>query len=233
MIATILAGLISAALQQQPIIDGTIVDSATHAPIARVIVLDVASRRQALTDSAGRFTIAVPMPATLRFAHVGYATREVVATTADLRIELPPSPRTLERVTVMAIRGGADEAAPVSQRTVTHDEIERRSFGQEVPLLLQSSTPSMTAYAETGNYWGYSYMRLRGIDQSRINLTIDGIPLNDPEDQVLYFADFPDLASSLESVQVQRGVGTSSAGTASFAGSINFETTPLAGKAGS
>ena len=136
--------------------------------------------------------------------------------------------RRLERVTVTAIRGGAiGEGAPLSQRTLTRAEIEQRSFGQEVPLLLQG-TPSVTSYAETGNYWGYSYTRLRGIDQSRINLTIDGIPLNDPEDQVLYFADFPDLASSIESVQIQRGVGTSSAGTASFAGSINFETSPLA-----
>ena len=138
--------------------------------------------------------------------------------------------RKLERVTVTAIRGGAiGEGAPLSQRTLTRAEIEQRSFGQEVPLLLQG-TPSVTSYAETGNYWGYSYTRLRGIDQSRINLTIDGIPLNDPEDQVLYFADLPDLASSIESVQIQRGVGTSSAGSASFAGSINFETAPLAAR---
>src|SRR5206468_4183343 len=60
------------------------------------------------------------------------------------------------------------------------------------------------------------------------NLTIDGIPLNDPEDQVLYFADFPDLANSIASVQVQRGVGTSSNGTAAYGGSINMETIPLA-----
>ena len=138
--------------------------------------------------------------------------------------------RRLEGVTVTAIRGGAiGEGAPLSQRTLGKAEIEQRSFGQEVPLLLQG-TPSVTSYAETGNYWGYSYTRLRGIDQSRINLTIDGIPLNDPEDQVLYFADLPDLASSIESVQIQRGVGTSSAGTASFAGSINFETAPLAAR---
>jgi iron complex outermembrane receptor protein len=140
--------------------------------------------------------------------------------------------RKLERVTITAFRAGQSGTdAPISQRTLGRQEIEQRSFGQEVPLLLQGA-PSITSYAETGNYWGYSYIRLRGIDQSRINLTIDGIPLNDPEDQVLYFADFPDLASSLESVQIQRGVGTSSAGTASIAGSINFETTPLASNPG-
>ena len=130
----------------------------------------------------------------------------------------------LERITVTAIR--ARDEAPISSKTIGPAEIERRSFGQDVPLLLQG-TPSLTAYSETGNYWGYSYMRMRGIDQSRINLTLDGIPLNDPEDQVLYFADFPDLANSVSSIQVQRGVGTSAPGTASYGGSINFQTLPL------
>lgn len=132
---------------------------------------------------------------------------------------------TLEAVTVAAIRARA--AAPVSAKTIGPVELERRSFGQDVPVLLQG-TPSLTSYAETGNYWGYSYIRLRGIDQSRINLTLDGIPLNDPEDQVLYFTDFPDLANSIHSVQIQRGVGTSAPGTASYGGSINFQSVPLA-----
>jgi iron complex outermembrane receptor protein len=135
----------------------------------------------------------------------------------------------MERVMISAVRGG--DAAPISQKTLTQRDIAPRYFGQDVPLVLQGAAPSLTAYAETGNYWGYSYIRLRGIDQSRINLTIDGIPLNDPEDQVLYFADFPDLANSLRSVQVQRGVGTSSNGTAAYAGSINMETVPLAAAA--
>ena len=134
--------------------------------------------------------------------------------------------RQLERVTIAAVRAAG--TAPISQKTITQAEIEPRYFGQDVPMVLQGTAPSLTAYAETGTYWGYSYIRLRGIDQSRINLPIDGIPINDPEDQVLYFADFPDLTNSLHSVQVQRGVGTSTNGTASFAGSINMETTPLA-----
>ena len=132
----------------------------------------------------------------------------------------------LERVMISAVR--ASGTAPISERTLNDAELARRNFGQDVPLVLQGASPSLTSYAETANYWGYSYIRLRGIDQSRINLTLDGIPLNDPEDQVLYFADFPDLATSLRSVQVQRGVGTSSSGTAAYAGSINMETIPLA-----
>jgi iron complex outermembrane receptor protein len=133
----------------------------------------------------------------------------------------------LERVMISALRGSG--AAVISQKTLTSQDLAPRYFGQDVPLLLQGAAPSLTSYAETGNYWGYSYIRLRGIDQSRINLTLDGIPLNDPEDQVLYFADFPDLANSLGSVQVQRGVGTSSNGTAAYAGSINMESLPIFG----
>src|SRR5690348_10825198 len=147
MIAPILVAVVSAALAQQPTVSGTVIDSATHAPIARVIVLDVASRRQTLSDSGGHFSIATRVPATLRFAHVGYASREVSVSTGDVSVSLAPSPRTLEEMTVTAFRAGSDESAPVSQHTLTHEAIDRRSFGQEVPLLLQS-TPSMTSYAE-------------------------------------------------------------------------------------
>ncbi len=144
---------------------------------------------------------------------------------ADTSRTQSDSARRIERVTVSAIR--ASNAAPISQKTIGRSTIERRQFGQDVPLLLTGASPSLSAHTETGTNWGYSYLRLRGIDQTRINITIDGIPLNDMEDQVLYFANFGDLMSSVQSVQVQRGVGTSTAGTASFAGSVNFETMPI------
>jgi iron complex outermembrane receptor protein len=135
------------------------------------------------------------------------------------------SARRIEGVLVTAIRASA--AAPIAEKTIPRPAIARRQFGQDVPLLLVGAAPSLTAHTETGTNWGYSYLRLRGMDQTRINITIDGIPLNDMEDQVLYFANLADLMSSVQSVQVQRGVGTSSAGTASFAGSVNFETMPV------
>ena len=136
------------------------------------------------------------------------------------------SVRSIEGVLVRAIR--ANSQAPISQRTIGRAEITQRHFGQDVPMLLMNAAPSMTSHTETGTNWGYSYLRLRGIDQTRINITLDGVPLNDMEDQVLYFANLADLMSNVQSVQVQRGVGTSTAGTASFAGSVNFETMPVA-----
>lgn len=178
------------------------------------------------------------------FAHVRAATRPLFATAllvapigawAQAPAQAPrrdtsaraDSSQRLERVQISAIR--AAELAPIAQKTIGRDGILARHFGQDVPLLLQAVSPSLTAHTETGTSSGYSYLRLRGLDQTRINVTIDGVPLNDMEDQVLYFANFADLMGSVQSVQVQRGVGTSTAGTASFAGSVNFETMPLAG----
>ena len=145
---------------------------------------------------------------------------------ADSARAASDSARRIEQVLVRAIR--ASDAAPIAQKTINRAAIAERNFGQDVPLLLQGASPSITAHTETGTTSGYSYLRLRGMDQTRINITIDGVPLNDPEDQVLYFANFADLMANVQSVQVQRGVGTSTAGTASYAGSLNFETTPIA-----
>jgi iron complex outermembrane receptor protein len=132
--------------------------------------------------------------------------------------------RRLESVTVMAVRAGA----PSARTTLDAADLARTYTGQDVPLLLQRA-PAVTAFAESGSQYNYSYVRLRGIDQSRINLTLDGVPLNEPEDQQAYFSNFPDLANSLRSVQVQRGVGTSSYGQSAYGGSVNFETLALAG----
>lgn len=132
---------------------------------------------------------------------------------------------TLEAVTVSAIRARGE--APISQKTLGLRDIEERHHGQDIPMLLQG-TPSLTIKSETGTPWGYSYIRLRGMEHRRINFTLDGIPLNDPEDHVLYFADFPDLGNSIQSVQLQRGVGTSSNGVAAYAGSVNMESVSLA-----
>ena len=132
----------------------------------------------------------------------------------------------LERVLVRAVR--AEDAAPIAQTTIGRATIAERSFAQDVPLLLQGAAPSLTAHAESGTPWGYSYLRLRGLDQTRISVSLDGIPLNDPEDHQLFFANFPDLLAGVQSVQVQRGVGTTGTGTAAYAGSVNFETKPIA-----
>jgi iron complex outermembrane receptor protein len=131
---------------------------------------------------------------------------------------------TLETVVVNAVRSTI--VTPAAQSTMTRDQITKTFTGQDAPNLL-NTMPSMTSYSDAGGYSGYSYVRLRGIDQTRINITLDGVPLNDPEDQVLYFSNVPDFLNSIQSVQVQRGVGSSTFGTASYAGSMNFQSVPL------
>lgn len=130
-----------------------------------------------------------------------------------------------ETMVVSGIR--AEEETPVTKTDIPREEIEKRYYGQDVPLLLRDA-PGVTAYSESGSGGtGYSYISLRGISPSRINFTLDGVPLADSEDMGTYFADFPDLARSLESVQIQRGVGTSTVGTPSFGGSVNMQSVAL------
>ncbi len=131
---------------------------------------------------------------------------------------------TLESVVVRAVRAGG--AAPTSQSFLDRATIERTYAGQDAPLALLGAT-GVTAASDAGAFSGYSSIRLRGVDQTRLSISVDGVPLNDPEDQVLYFSNVPDFMNSMQSVRVQRGVGSSAFGTASFAGSIDFESMPL------
>mgnify|MGYP001944365935 CR=1 FL=1 len=134
----------------------------------------------------------------------------------------------LEEVTIQAVRAG--ENAPVSQVTVAKKDIEKVYTGQDGAFLLEEISPSIVSYSESGTgLSNYGQMRLRGIDQSRINITLNGVPLNDMLDQGVFFSNFTDFGNSIESVQIQRGVGTSTNGVASYAGSINFESLSLTG----
>ncbi|AFM06191.1 outer membrane receptor protein [Bernardetia litoralis DSM 6794] len=115
----------------------------------------------------------------------------------------------------------ADKATPVTFQNISLKEIKQKSVGQE-PSFLLSQTPSVTHYSDAGNSQGYSYFRLRGIDQTRINITLDGVPLNEPEDQGAYFSNYPDIFNSVSKIQIQRGVGTSKNGVASYGGSVQL-----------
>jgi iron complex outermembrane receptor protein len=115
----------------------------------------------------------------------------------------------------------AEKLTPVTFLNLDGRALARKSVGQE-PSFLLSETPSITAYSDAGSTQGYAYFRLRGIDQTRINTTLNGVPLNEPEDQGAYFSNYPDLLNSVSSIQIQRGVGTSQNGTASYGGSIQL-----------
>jgi iron complex outermembrane receptor protein len=124
-----------------------------------------------------------------------------------------------EEVVVQAVR--ADERTPVTKTDLERGQIELVNRGQEMPFLL-GTAPAVNFQSDSGIAAGYAYFNIRGIGQTRLNITLDGVPLQDPEDQALYFANFGDFASVVDSIQVQRGVGTSGIGSASYGGSVNF-----------
>ncbi|MBL0357950.1 MAG: TonB-dependent receptor plug domain-containing protein [Chitinophagaceae bacterium] len=130
----------------------------------------------------------------------------------------------LKPVEVLAIR--AADKAPFAKTTITQKEIEKVNLGQDLPLIL-SQLPSVVANSDAGNGVGYTGIRIRGTDATRINVTLNGIPYNDAESQGTFFVDLPDFASSANSIQVQRGVGTSSNGAGAFGASINLATNEL------
>ena len=127
----------------------------------------------------------------------------------------------LEEVTVSAIKAKND--TPVSFVNLSKENIEKTNLAQDIPILLKN-TPSVVTHSDAGAGIGYSSIRIRGSDQTRVNVTINGIPYNDSESMQVYWVDLPDFASSVENIQIQRGVGTSTNGPGAFGGSINIQT---------
>lgn len=128
---------------------------------------------------------------------------------------------TLNDVIVSSVR--AKDKNPITFTNVSKQELAPRNLGQDIPVLL-NYLPSVVTTTDAGNGIGYTYMRVRGADGSRINVTLNGVPFNDSESQGTFFVNLPDFASSLESVQLQRGVGTSTNGAGAFGASLNLQT---------
>lgn len=127
----------------------------------------------------------------------------------------------LEEVLISSIR--ATSKTPVSFTNVSKEELAPRNLGQDIPILL-NYLPSVVTTSDAGNGVGYTGIRVRGSDATRVNVTINGIPYNDSESHGTYWVNMPDFASSVESLQLQRGVGTSTNGAAAFGASLNLLT---------
>lgn len=134
----------------------------------------------------------------------------------------------LEPLEIKSLR--ASDKAPFAKTNITGKELAKNNIGQDLPFLL-NQTPSVVINSDAGNGIGYTGIRIRGSDATRINMTINGIPYNDAESQGTYFVDLPDIASSVNSIQIQRGVGTSSNGAGAFGASLNLSTNEFNEKA--
>ena len=127
----------------------------------------------------------------------------------------------LDEVTVNSLR--AKDNSPVPFVNISKKDLENTNLAQDLPTLLKN-LPSVLTTSDSGSGIGYSSIRVRGSDQSRVNVTINGVPYNDSESMSVYWVNLPDFASSVESIQIQRGVGTSTNGSAAFGGSVNIQT---------
>lgn len=127
----------------------------------------------------------------------------------------------LDNIEISSLR--ASDKAPFTKTNLSKDQIAKLNLGQDLPFIL-NQTPSTVVESDAGNGVGYTGISIRGTDATRINVTLNGIPYNDAESQGTFFVDLPDLASSLNSIQIQRGVGTSSNGAGSFGATINLST---------
>lgn len=130
----------------------------------------------------------------------------------------------LDEVNVISTRAGA--TTPVAHTNVTKEQIAEINTGKDLPYIL-SMTPSVTTTSDAGNGMGYTTLRVRGVDPSRINITANGIPMNDAESAQVYWVNIPDFASSAENVQIQRGAGTSTNGAGAFGATVNIQTAKL------
>jgi iron complex outermembrane recepter protein len=160
----------------------------------------------------------------VKVSFIGFETTEIkVDLKSDDHISVQLEPNVILTDEILISASVAKSKTPMAYNNVSGEEISRQNMGQDIPYLLQL-TPSFVATSDAGSGIGYTNFRIRGTDMNRINVAVNGIPLNDAESHGTWFVDQPDLASSIENVQVQRGAGTSTNGAAAFGATINLQT---------
>ncbi|HTE26538.1 TonB-dependent receptor [Flavitalea sp.] len=209
-------------LSQQ--IRGRVTDATTGTAVAAATV-ELGDESTTLTNDSGYFYFRNPGRSNqpLKVSSLGYRSNEqkLTGNETDISVALQRFNLMMQPVEVKAIRAG--DKAPFTKTNLAKKDIEKLNFAQDIPYIL-NQTPSVVINSDAGNGVGYTGIRIRGSDATRINMTINGIPYNDAESQGLFFVNLPDFASSINSVQIQRGVGTSSNGAGAFGATMNFST---------
>jgi iron complex outermembrane receptor protein len=219
---------LSLGLLAQGGVAGKVVEASSGKAVAGVRLSLSPGQQEVQSDESGDFQIpAAPGRYLLRAEAEGYLPWEL-----NVRLPLPgplsirllrESPLT-EEVIISATRAGEKTATTYS--SLDAEEIRRQNFGQDLPFLL-NQVPGTVVSSDAGAGIGYTGIRIRGTDPTRTNVTINGIPLNDPESHGVFWVNLPDLASSTDNIQVQRGVGTSTHGAAAFGATLNLQTHPF------
>lgn len=209
-------------------IKGKVSDSSGN-PLSGASITIENSTIGVLSGAGGNYFLPVRKRGTylIRFSFIGFEpqTREITLNdNLILDITLAAKPFMTDEVFVNATRAG--ENSPLAYSTVTREEISEANVSQDIPYIL-NFTPSLVVSSDAGTGVGYTNINIRGTDVKRINVTIDGIPVNDAESHGVWWVDLPDLASSSDNIQIQRGVGTSTNGAGAFGATINFQSEAL------
>jgi iron complex outermembrane recepter protein len=210
-------------------LSGYVTDAAKNEALAGATVVLAGSNTGTTTATNGYFEFqSLPEGEyTLQVSFLGYnqASRQVrLIVDTQVNMALQQASVSTGEVLVSATR--ANEKTGTTFTNVTREQIAERNFGQDLPYLLEQ-TPSVVVNSDAGAGVGYTGIRIRGSDITRINVTVNGIPINDSESHGTFFVNMPDFASSVEDMQVQRGVGTSTNGAGAFGASINIQTQQL------
>jgi iron complex outermembrane receptor protein len=206
---------------------GSVLGNNSKSPIEGVVVRLPGLNMSDITDEEGKFEFKGVNAGTytLLLRHISYDTKQMTLPLEEntvIKIVLDESTLMSDEVIITSTRASAN--MPVTYSNLEKEEISKLNNAQDIPYIL-NFTPSVVSTSDAGAGIGYSGIRIRGSDATRINVTINGIPLNDSESQGVFWVNTPDLASSTQSIQVQRGVGTSTNGAGAFGGTINLETT--------
>ncbi|MGM0635376.1 MAG: TonB-dependent receptor [Bacteroidota bacterium] len=217
-------GLILFALQvhsQNYTVSGKITDNET--PLAGVSVQAKATNQGSFSDENGNYELSLPEGNYTLIFSFGNRKKVKINLTEDveLNVDMSDAFESLEEVLVQSVRVKAD--SPITHSNISKEEIRERNLGQDIPILL-NFMPSVVSTSDAGNGVGYTGIRVRGSDASRVNVTLNGIPYNDQESQGTFWVNLPDFASSTENMQLQRGVGTSTNGSGAFGASLNILT---------
>ena len=219
------ATLISTLFSQLTEVSGVVFDNKSKIPLEGVNISS--NEVGTVTNKDGKFRLLVEDENEIIFSFIGY---ETISTKIKRQMTIFMNPSVLrgDEIVVSATRAVSGKT-PVSFSNLTLKEIETRNTAQDIPMVL-ASEPGVWAYSESGNGTGYSYVSIRGFDQSRIGVMIDGVPLNDNESHQVYWVDHGDLLADAKDVQIQRGIGNSLYGSSAFGGSININTNILSDK---
>lgn len=208
-------------------ITGRVENAATGEPLEAATVGLLSTGRFVISDASGKFTIPGPDtgPYQLTVSYVGYAPfKMVLVATTDLVLKLDPVVLPGEEVIVTTTRATAN--MPITHSNMTQREIDRDHAAQDVPMLL-ARQPGVLAYSDAGNGTGYTYMQIRGFEQRKVGVYLNGVPLNDPLSHSVYWVDLADIMESATDVQIQRGVGNSLYGASAPGGVVSVELDPF------